>query len=306
MVGIMVSFSQNPSFNFQTWSSTLGEPKQPKGWLSANALNIPSFLSNPTSVFKDSLTNANTGYSMKITTVKLSNNPIPGTPPAGLPDTVGLAMTGTVAFSSGNFTIKQGYPDVLRPEYLTFWYKSAPMAGDSCGGTVTLWTTESGTKYTVAQGEWRTGATVTSMTQATITLNYDPTDGWRWADSVSISFGSSYKVGLVGAKIGSTLWIDDLQWGQGVTGVKSWNAANQNIMAFPNPSQNSITIDANQNSEAQKVIIYDLNGKLIQNSNLENGKINIQVSSWSPGTYFYQIFNKDNQIISKDQFKVIK
>lgn len=314
VLAVVAVKAQGPTFNFQSWGSTYSEPKEPVGWVTENVLASPLLSSfgtvpnpnpNPTSVFKDSLANANTGYSMKITTVHIQSNPLPGTPPSGLPDTVGLAMTGAVGFAGGSLALKIGFPFVGRPQNLTFWYKSAPMAGDTCGASILLWKFESGMRKVVARGEFRTGATTSSMSQATVTLQYDAVEGWRWSDSASIVFGSSYRHNLHGAKLGSTLWVDDINWGTTyVTGIASNTAAAQ-VVVFPNPASAFVNIETT-NANADRVNIYDVTGKLLISDQLDNGKTRISMATLGNGLYLYTIFDRDKQVICTQKLTVNK
>lgn len=305
--------AQAPTLNFQTWASSYSEPQEPKGWVTENILAspllslagaVPNPNPNPTSVFKDSLSNAHTGYSMKITTVHIQSNPLPGTPPNGLPDTVGIAMTGSVGFVNGSLSLKTGFPMVGRPQNLTFWYKSSPMAGDTCGASVQLWKFESGIRKVVATGEFRTGATVGTMTQATVTLNYDPVEGWRWSDSASVTFGSSYRAGLQHPKIGSTMWVDDIAWGPAlITGIKE-NAAMPQVAVYPNPATTLVNFDAPAAVNAEKVCIYDLTGKMVITELFENNKARINTSGLSNGLYIYTVTDRDKRVVSTQKLNV--
>lgn len=306
--------AQAPTFNFQTWSSAFSEPQEPKGWITENILASPLLATfgavpnpnpNPTSVFKDSLGNAHTGYSMKITTVHIQSNPLPGTPPSGLPDTVGIAMTGSVGFVNGSLSLKTGFPMVGRPQNLTFWYKSSPMTGDTCGASVQLWKSVSGVRKMVATGEFRTGATVGTMTQATVTLNYDPIEGWRWSDSASITFGSSYRVGLQHPKIGSTLWVDDLVWGTDlITGISESAAAMPQVSVYPNPATTLVNFETAAAANAEKVCLYDLTGKMVSSELFDNNKARINTSSLSNGLYIYTVTDRDKRVISTQKLNV--
>lgn len=310
VLSALLGKAQFPTIDFgmqgypSQWSSMIGEPKQPRGWISANALSN-AFVnpSNPTSVFIDSLSNAHTGYSMKITTVKLATNPVHGTPPSGLPDTVGLAMVGTVQ-AIPSLSIRQGTGYAGRPTYMTFWYKSAPMAGDTCGASFTFWKWDGSVRRPVAYGEFKTGATVTAMTQATVTMTYDPIDGWMWPDSASFVFGSSFRTGLKYPVIGSTMWVDDISWGPNlITGVADNAAEVTKVSLYPNPATSQVTIETNQ-PVADRVYIYDVTGKQIASELLDDGKATINTSGFSTGLYIYRIIGRDKQILYTKKFNV--
>src|SRR6202000_183606 len=146
---------------------------------------------------------------------------------------------------------------------------------------------DSGARKAVATGEFRTGATVGTMTQATVTLNYDPTEGRRWSDSGRLLFGLTYRVGLQHPKLGSTMWVDDIAWGApNVTGISEHTAASSLVSVFPNPATTLVNFET-ANVNADKVCLYDVTGKLVAFEAFENGKAKVNTSLLNNGLYIY-------------------
>ena len=51
---------------------------------------------------------------------------------------------------------------------------------------------------------------------------------------------------------------------------------------YPNPTQDKLVIE---NAEGEKVYIFDINGRLLQTADLQNGNATLNVSSLSQGEY---------------------
>ncbi|WP_162127166.1 T9SS type A sorting domain-containing protein [Flavobacterium phycosphaerae] len=74
----------------------------------------------------------------------------------------------------------------------------------------------------------------------------------------------------------------------------------ENVVIYPNPASNLITIENNSNTPLSAVTITDLNGRKIMTST--NGNSGIDISSWAKGVYLVQLAT-DNGIITK---KIVK
>lgn len=72
----------------------------------------------------------------------------------------------------------------------------------------------------------------------------------------------------------------------------------ENVNAYPNPTSNSVFIET-ENEKFNTISIYDLSGRLLENKNVVNNKVDL--TSLQTGTYLIQT---DNQKIQS--FKIIK
>lgn len=71
------------------------------------------------------------------------------------------------------------------------------------------------------------------------------------------------------------------------------------ISIYPNPFQNSVTIEVdNLQSETSVLMVYNNLGVLVINTNLSNGINKIDMSTLSSGVYFYKIASNNNVIKS--------
>jgi subtilisin-like proprotein convertase family protein len=87
---------------------------------------------------------------------------------------------------------------------------------------------------------------------------------------------------------------------ESVLGVDE-NALDVAIIMYPNPAQNQVTISNSSNIQLEKAAIYDLNGKLISQTNLSNmvGEKVIDVSELAAGVYVVQISSDNASAIKR-------
>jgi extracellular elastinolytic metalloproteinase len=78
------------------------------------------------------------------------------------------------------------------------------------------------------------------------------------------------------------------------------NEFDQNLNIFPNPSNGQITIANNSNFEIRSAIIMDINGRTVQNLNVENmgNQTKFSIEKLADGTYFIKI-DADNVSVVK-------
>ena len=75
---------------------------------------------------------------------------------------------------------------------------------------------------------------------------------------------------------------------------------------YPNPSSSQLTIDFNNPvSEPYQLLIYDnLGRKVCTLEDINNGQIEVDVSQYDPGIYFYRLLNESDRIASTGKFVV--
>jgi Secretion system C-terminal sorting domain len=294
--------------NFETWaviSSSAGSMEDPQGWASFNILNTP-FVGMPLTVTKEMTGAIPSGLiAAKITTNVIPSSimvPNPFRPGYNF-DTVGFLGIGTVITSLPpslklGATITSG---VSRPAALSFSSKYAPIGGDSAFVVVYLSHWNGTSRDTIAAGQYTTNATATAFAVNSITLTYNPSFSTVWADSMFV-IASSSVYSHAGAKIGSTLWIDDLKW-SGYNSVNELDAVGT-VSVFPNPATNHITFKSS--AAANMVAIMDVTGRVVNTYNMVNDQTTVQTSLYAAGIYFYNVTNKQHQIINRGKFEVSK
>ena len=81
--------------------------------------------------------------------------------------------------------------------------------------------------------------------------------------------------------------------------VKNIDTNSNEITSYPNPAKTSLTISLTNNSNIQKIQLYNIIGqKLLEKSGNKASKIDLNVSKFNPGVYILKTFS-DNISISK-------
>ncbi|MFL5765902.1 MAG: T9SS type A sorting domain-containing protein [Bacteroidia bacterium] len=299
---VSVSLAQvAPDFTFESWtnvpfSSTVQDPN---GWASLNALTL---VGSPQSVFKETTAPYAGTASCKITTVKISGASIPNPfRPGQNFDTAGIVGVGTIAVTPSP-NIKFGYSlpaGTVRPAMLSFASKYTPMAGDSgfVAAYITRWNGTS--RDTIASGQYATGTASSSYAVNSLTLNYKPAFSTVWGDTMLV-FGSSSIFRHAGAKIGSTLYIDNLAW----SGYNSVNEIERSgsVSVYPNPTSERINFSSTADAEMLEVI--DVTGRRIGMYSMQGNHLSLETSGFAPGVYMYNVINFDKVVINRGKFEV--
>lgn len=77
------------------------------------------------------------------------------------------------------------------------------------------------------------------------------------------------------------------------TGIKAHSSNSSDVVAYPNPANNNLTITA---AEATNVTITDITGKTIATSKINDGKIVLNTENYINGVYFYTLFNNSTKL----------
>ncbi len=296
---MVIGAQAQPDFGFETWNNVpFGTVQDPQGWASLNAL--VSF-GCAQSVYKETVSPFAGTASAKITTVKVIGAAIPNPYVVGTNlDTAGLLVVGVINISPPG--IKYGYNYSWRSEILSFQSKYTPMAGDSAFVLVYLTKWNNNHRDTIATGKYATGASTSSYSLNSLSMNYNPAFIGVQPDSERIFISSSI-FSHFGAKIGSTFYIDDLVW-SGYNSVNDVYGAVNNVSIYPNPAHNDVTFKCS--GDASFIEISDITGRLIYSYSMTNNKINIQTETFSPGIFIYSIQNQKKEVINRGRFEIIK
>lgn len=69
---------------------------------------------------------------------------------------------------------------------------------------------------------------------------------------------------------------------------------------YPNPTKNVVNITNNENIEIEKIAVFDVNGKLIDNKiYAKESNIQLDVSTYATGTYLLHIYTADGTAVKK-------
>ena len=296
-LAISQSQAQTTDLTFDTWvTGSFGSPADVKGFASANVLvnSLPGggSPSNPVVATKETgAGNFSQGTAgMKLTTGKLVVNP----GGSGFNDTVGFAFTGNVSLAG----VKTGFPYSERPDGYSFSYKAQPIATDS--NYVYVYLFKGGVpRTTIAQGYKAFDVPTSSMNTASVTLTYSSSMD---ADSAFILISASR---VRGAKLGSVFYIDDFKFYGGNVGIFERSKNDLTIQVFPNPASNFVQFST-PSLNADKIMAYDITGKLVASEQLENGKTKLSTQQLNNGIYMYSLIGKDNEVLTSGKFTVDK
>jgi hypothetical protein len=105
--------------------------------------------------------------------------------------------------------------------------------------------------------------------------------------------------------LGSTLWIDNIVLKYDcTTGINQALFSSIKANAFPNPASDVLHIKLNENF-AGKVMVYNINGSVILEENINGKQCQLNTSNLAAGNYIYKLIN-DNTIFAQGKFVVTK
>jgi len=89
-----------------------------------------------------------------------------------------------------------------------------------------------------------------------------------------------------------------------LVGINEIENPNANLLVFPNPAKGKINLKLiNTSGRVYKVLMYDLNGKVLFNQSFEANKIGagitIDLTRCQSGTYFIKVISEDNTLLTK-------
>ena len=129
---------------------------------------------------------------------------------------------------------------------------------------------------------WNTGASTSSVVvNPTVTTSYTVT-------------GTSSVTGCSGTTTVSLLVSP-------CTGISSVQSALKGLKVYPNPAENTLSIELN-NSNEKSIVISDISGRAVLSAKTTNDKINLNITSLSNGVYFVKVQSNN----ATEVIKVIK
>ena len=80
---------------------------------------------------------------------------------------------------------------------------------------------------------------------------------------------------------------------------------NISLLVFPNPTADNLTLQVSDyNSEKLSYEVFDMQGKLLKNGQIETQQTQINTGNLPSATYFIHVLNKENKKVQS--FKIIK
>ncbi len=288
--------AQLPTLDFESWTSQAGPPayNDPLGWATVNILSNALLGGNPVTVFRES-TNPHGGmYCMRITSAALTSNPAP----ADIPDTVGLALTGTITLfpTQGIFP---GFAYSARPANISAYMRYTPApSGDTClfFAALTKWNGTS--RDTIGVAGTVIGTTVSNWTLYNMPFVYNPAFAAVQPDSFVVVCSSTDDLF---PKTNSSMFVDDISL-NGWVGMNDPSVLNA-VNVFPNPASEFTTIRTN-NPAAREVVVYDMAGREIGRYTINNGEVNADAWKMAAGVYNYTIIDEKKEVLNRGKFNV--
>jgi hypothetical protein len=286
------AMAQMPTMDFETWTSQSGY-NDPQGWATVNILSNPLLGGNPVTVFRESNNPHGGTYCMRITSAALTSNPAP----ADIPDTVGLALTGSITLfpTQGIFP---GFAYSARPANVSAYMRYTPVAGDSCFFFAALTKWNGAGRDTIGVAGIYVAGTVANWTLYNMPFIYDPAFSSTLPDSLVIACVATNEFQ---PKVGSSMFVDDISL-NGWVGMNDPMVLNT-VNVFPNPASEFTTIRTN-NPAAREVMVFDMTGREIARYSIDNGEVNADAWKMAAGVYNYTILDEKKEVLSRGKFNV--
>lgn len=277
----LLSFSylaQIPNNSFELWTTIYGYQNL-TDWGNLNAITKSYSVAT---CGKLSPGNPGSNYLVVWTVSVTGKGLIPGRVVSGKIDTV-------------SYKPISGYPFTLRPLNLSYnmqYMVALPSDTAFVSVLLTKWNVNFLKRDTIAFGISRFNAMAHSWFSNSTYLNYKSGDN---PDSACIVISSSNILAINN----SYMYIDNLQFNGSVIGIEEENLTENDVILYPNPSKNNVTISIFQPILFPlKVNIYSNDGRLINSRIINENKTVIEVSEFKKGTYYIEIKQR-NTLIKK-------
>ena len=301
-LGVMnVDAQALPNTGFESWVHTSGPPAydDPTGYATANILSSTFAGGSPVSVFKETSIVHSGSDAMKIVSVKLNSSPSPQ-----IPDTIGLAVTGSISGSG----IKTGFAYTSIPSAFQFYAEYTPNGSDTAWAVSYLshFNTITHLRDTVAIALIRIAGTVSSYTLYTTPfIIHSGIPGTETPDTCVVAFSSTNMRTVHSGRPGSILYVDDANLN--TTGVAENAQAIPSVSIYPNPVSSELNVVTANMKNATSVQVYDITGRKINSYKMNTqDHLKINTDEYAAGLYIYQITDKDNNSLHTGKFNVIK
>jgi len=265
-----VGYSQTiPNGSFEDWTSVNGYP-EPVDWATFNVL---SFLFQADYTVTQEVPGVDGDYYLKLSS---QINPLDG---SLLP---AVAYVGSFNFASE--TGVAGFPVSNVPNFLSGSYRASLIDGDLSGIACffTRWNNTSNMADTIAMASFEILTDQADWTTFDIPIIPMLTGTPDTCNVVMITGGSAIEAG-------SVLEVDNLHFTGNVSSVESESI--MPVRMYPNPFNESIMLDLRQLSEASDIIIYDAQGRQVEQFRQSNVAQQIPLNQLANGLYTVHIYN---------------
>lgn len=308
ILGLPTLSAQLINSGFETWSKNLLVPSAndpntgigSTGWWDLNALNSLFLGSSPITVYKDSLHPFQGKYCAKIVSQTMTTKSYDTIkhfdPGFNYPQTNGLIFAGTI---SGSFKVTTGIPVNTNWSSFSFFYKYYPNGGDTGSCTVAIyhWDATAKQRILIGGGIWKTSATESTWSPATVAIAYDTALS---ADTAFVLFSAASLYS--NPKVNDSMMIDS----SSILGIGSIATHHDNVTLYPNPAQNEVNLAITGQFQAAKVEVYDVTGKAIGTYSINNNSMTINTQAYPNGLYIYRLLDNAGVQLNVGKFSVVK
>jgi plastocyanin len=149
------------------------------------------------------------------------------------------------------------------------------------------------------------GHTATEVSQTTWNANENTPNG-----AFDLNPGSNQLV--IGLSVGVHYFVCKPHAGMGmkgkitvdlVSGVKNKSVAKTELQLLPNPTKNEISFKTISTISFKKIIIFDLNGKVMKEINATNSTTPISIIDFPNGMYFLSAITNENEVLTNEFVK---
>lgn len=198
-------------------------------------------------------------------------------------------------FNPQGFGATLQIPHYGRPAALNAWIKYTPVNGDSAEIFAYVLKDNGGSFETLGVAKKAFYSAVNSWTEQNLSFNYSNTTDVGTHLSMAFVTSKAYDFSDLTAcqgQNGSSMWVDDVSL-VGWNGVKEMLFTGEEIMVFPNPTTDLITVSLTQDISEATLIILDMNGREISSKTVSGNQFSADVSTLSAGNYVVVLKEKN-------------
>ena len=273
--------AQIPNPGFENWTS-MGSYENPDSW---GVMNNTTASTGVFTAIKGTPGNPGSSY-LKLISLQ-----------AGSSIVNGVAVSGKL--DSTTMEPISGFPFNQRPQSFTGKWQHMIFGTrqGSVSAVLTRWDQSNGLREVVATAVRPLSGMAMSWADFSIDFTYQ---GGEYPDTCIIVLKASGN----SPASNDYLWVDDLAFSGVVAGTDESNRE-FNVTTFPNPANSVLAVSYPETmSNGNKMIITDMNGRVIFKKPLTGHSMTIPVSGFAEGIYIYKIVNLYNVRLSEGKITV--
>lgn len=224
------------------------------------------------------------------------------------------SQSSTSCMMFDNYTLDAGgiFEDIQTPKYSFAGLASAALTFDVAyrvydtqySDTLqVLISTDCGVTFTSLYSKG--GSTLASVVGTQTATIFDPSGPTQWrAENINLnSYVGQGNVMIVfrnRGHWGQALYVDNINI-TSTTGISVNNPAEKDIVVFPNPAHNQVTIQFNEKWFEGSIVVEGIDGKRVLEQNVTDpsANVNLDLSGLAAGTYFIKIIDGEKMRVKK-------